>query len=100
VNVCVQQQDKIMHFHQWINDRDTVYYVRSQDGRILGSVWRMVSQNVMHSCKIFLDEIPFTNASEVYLGHYDSLQSAKCRVEQYWLTESRTVLELNHDSSN
>lgn len=77
----------------WKDNQTVKYFYREDDGRILGSVWQYVNNNIVWCSKILVDEFPFTNESEKYLGHFINEGSAKKSIEEYWKLENNTVLE-------
>jgi hypothetical protein len=80
----------------WRDESSNVkHLVREQDGRILGTVWQYVNNNVVWGSKILEDKFPYTNESEKYIGHYIGLEFAKLSVEHYWLKEHNTLIENN-----
>lgn len=68
------------------------YFYRERDGRILGAIWHYASNSAIYSAKIFVDEFPFTNESEKFLGHYINKRDAEHAVEQFWQKESQTLI--------
>jgi hypothetical protein len=79
--------------YEWKDENTTVkHFYRITDGRILGTVWQYVNNNVIWSSKILEDEFPYTNASEKHLGHYVSQEHARRSVEHYWNIQDRTLI--------
>lgn len=79
--------------NNWRSSEQMDYYYRELDGRILGSVWHYVGNHTVWASKILVEEFPFTDSSEKYLGKFISQEHARRSVELYWDRESRTLLE-------
>ena len=78
--------------YTWKNENNTtIHYVRNIDGRIMGTIWQYVGNSFTWTSKIYVEEFPFTNNSEKYLGHYASQDSAKIAVENYWFEQELTL---------
>lgn len=73
-----------------------LHFYRVTDGKILGTAWQYVNNNIIWCAKILEDEFPFTNSSEKYIGHFINKESAKKSIERFWLVEERTLIE-NYD---
>ena len=79
--------------YYWKNEKsDIIHFVRSLDGKILGSVWQFVNNPVVWNSKILEDEFPFTDSSEKYLGRFINEDSAKKSVEKFWQMQDNTLL--------
>jgi hypothetical protein len=79
--------------YYWKEERnDIVHFVRSLDGKILGTVWQYVNNPIVWSSKILEDEFPFTDSSEKFLGRYINSDSAKKSVEKFWQRQDNTLL--------
>jgi hypothetical protein len=79
--------------YNWSDESaQTKHYVRVDDGRIVGTIWQYVNNNVIWSSKILADEFPFTDSSGKHLGHYISQDTARRSVEKYWSIQERTLL--------
>lgn len=72
---------------------NVIHYYRELDGKILGSVWQYVNNNTLWISKILVDEFPFTNSSEKFIGHYINQESAKKSVEKFWKIQDNTLSE-------
>lgn len=79
--------------YNWKENTTIKYYYREDDGKILGSVWQYVNNNIVWCSKILVDEFPFTNESEKHLGQFINEEFAKKSIEDYWKLEDNTVLE-------
>lgn len=66
---------------------DCQYHYDVTDGRIVGQV------NKIAHTKIWLAKIIKNHNDEYYLGQYISCEFAKNAVENYWLIQSRTLIE-------
>ena len=66
-------------FSQWVYYDDT-------DGKIIGSVYKVGTQNTIWGAKVYTDR-------EGVLGQYIDSDYAKKAVELFWDVQSRTVLE-------
>lgn len=69
------------------------HFYRELDGKILGTVWQYVNNDIVWISKILSEEFPFTNTSEKYLGHYIDQESAKKSVEHFWKIQDNTLTE-------
>lgn len=80
--------------YNWCDESAQVkHYYRILDGKILGTVWQFVNNNIIWCGKILEDEFPFTDASEKYLGRFIDQDSAKKSVEKFWQRQDNTVPE-------
>lgn len=78
--------------YDWKNETSSVkHFYRTEDGKILGTVWQYVNNNLIWCSKIHEDEFPFTNSSEKHIGHFISEEYAKRSVEKHWHTEDSTL---------
>lgn len=80
--------------YEWKEESSQVkHYVRGSDGKIIGTIWQYVNNNLIWRSKILDDEFPFTDASEKYLGNYIDQDSAKKSVEKFWKIQDNTLPE-------
>lgn len=80
--------------YNWREESSQVkHFYRKLDGKILGTVWQYVNNNIVWCSKIYVDEFPFTDASDKHLGRYVDQDSARKSVENFWQTEDNTFLE-------
>ncbi|NBO30012.1 MAG: hypothetical protein EBX47_12140 [Synechococcaceae bacterium WB8_1B_057] len=80
--------------YDWTYESKQVqHYYRKLDGKILGTVWQYINNNIVWVSKILDDEFPFTNQSEKFLGHYVSQDSAKKSVEKFWQIQDNTLTD-------
>lgn len=70
----------------WKESNDSLYYFRIKDGEIVGH-----AHKIAHS-SVSLAKIIIKNDEDI-LGRYISIETAKKAVENYWLIESRTLIE-------
>jgi hypothetical protein len=78
----------------WTDSEVSNYHLYDKDnGRVLGLAFKYASQNVVWCAKIYRQEIPFNNDSEVHLGQFVGMDAAKRAIENYWEIQSRTLLE-------
>jgi hypothetical protein len=80
--------------YNWRDESSQVkHFYRLLDGKILGTVWQYVNNNIVWCSKILEDEFPFTDANEKYLGHFIDQDSAKKSVEKFWKRQDNIVPE-------
>jgi len=82
-----------MDFKWTDTEGSNFYFFDGDTGRVLGMSFKYTSQNVVWCSKIYKQELPFNNDSEVHLGQFIGLESAKRAVENFWEIQSRTLLE-------
>lgn len=74
---------------EWIeNEFNSHFYYNEHDGKIIGITHKIGTQNSIYTAKVILNEI-----EEKVLGQYINGQYAKKAVENYWLIQSRTLIE-------
>jgi hypothetical protein len=77
-----------MKNREWKDAENNTYYLfQTENGLIVGQV-----HNITHT-KVWIAKIPLSVHEEVHLGQYITTDFAKRAVENYWLTQERTLLE-------
>lgn len=74
--------------YDWKESNDSLYYYKLENGKIVGH-----AHKIAHS-SVSLAKIIINNEEDI-LGRYISIETAKKAVENYWLIESRTLIESN-----
>lgn len=78
--------------YNWIDESIHVkHYYRTSDGKVLGTVWQFVNNNIIWCGKILEDTFPFTDTNEKYLGRYIDQTSAKESIEKFWQKQDNTL---------
>jgi hypothetical protein len=72
--------------YDWKESNDSLYYFNLDNGEIVGH-----AHKIAHS-SVCLAKIIIKNDEDI-LGRYISIETAKKAVENYWLIESRTLIE-------
>lgn len=68
-------------------EHDCHYFFQEEDGKVVGQV-----HNIAHT-KIWIAKIILNHNEEKYLGQYIDCNFSKMAVENYWLIQSRTLIE-------
>jgi len=80
--------------YSWRDESAQVkHFYRTLDGKIIGTVWQYVNNNIVWCSKVLDDDFPFTDASEKHLGRFIDQDSAKLSIEKFWQRQDNTLLE-------
>lgn len=80
--------------YNWKDENSQVkHFYRLDDGKVLGTTWQYVNNNLIWCSKILKEDFPFTDQCEQHLGRYIDQNSAKRAIEEHWNMEDNTFLE-------